>query len=52
MRVPYYTERVTACLDLALPPAGQAPQRLHEAMRYAVLNGGKRIRPLLIYATG
>ncbi|MCI0516395.1 MAG: polyprenyl synthetase family protein [Woeseiaceae bacterium] len=52
MRVPYYTERVTACLDRALPPAGQAPQRLHEAMRYAVLNGGKRIRPLLIYATG
>lgn len=45
-------ERVTACLDRALPPAGQAPQRLHEAMRYAVLNGGKRIRPLLIYAAG
>jgi len=28
------------------------PQRLHEAMRYAVLNGGKRVRPLLVYATG
>ncbi|TXH68365.1 MAG: geranyl transferase [Thiothrix sp.] len=26
--------------------------RLHEAMRYSVLNGGKRIRPLLVYATG
>jgi farnesyl diphosphate synthase len=39
-------------MDRALPPADRAPRRLHEAMRYAVLNGGKRIRPLLIYATG
>lgn len=51
-RVSFYTERVTACLDGALPPADRAPVRLHEAMRYAVLNGGKRIRPLLIYAAG
>ncbi len=51
-RVSYYTERVTACLDRALPPVERAPARLHEAMRYAVLNGGKRIRPLLIYAAG
>jgi len=28
------------------------PRRLHEAMRYAVLNGGKRVRPLLVYAAG
>lgn len=28
------------------------PERLHQAMRYAVLNGGKRIRPLLVYASG
>ena len=28
------------------------PHRLHEAMRYAVLGGGKRIRPLLAYAAG
>jgi len=47
-----YTERVVACLDAALPPASETPQRLHEAMRYAVLCGGKRIRPLLVYATG
>ena len=39
-------------MDRALPPADRAPRRLHEAMRYAALNGGKRIRPLLIYATG
>jgi len=35
-----------------LPPADQEPQRLHQAMRYAVLGGGKRIRPLLAYAAG
>jgi len=35
-----------------LPPADIAPQRLHEAMRYAVLGGGKRVRPLLAFAAG
>lgn len=45
-----YRERVDAVLDAALPGAGQHPARLHEAMRYAVLNGGKRIRPQLVYA--
>ena len=35
-----------------LPPAQIAPQRLHEAMRYAVLGGGKRVRPLLALAAG
>jgi geranylgeranyl pyrophosphate synthase len=39
-------------LDQVLPGAGQDPRRLHEAMRYAVFNGGKRVRPLLVYATG
>jgi farnesyl diphosphate synthase len=43
--------RVEAKLDQVLPPAGQPPQRLHEAMRYSVLGGGKRIRPALVYAT-
>ena len=47
-----YTERVVACLDAALPPSDETPRRLHEAMRYAVLSGGKHIRPLLVYATG
>jgi farnesyl diphosphate synthase len=51
-RISYYSERIAAGLDLALPPLDRPPQRLHEAMRYAVLNGGKRVRPLLIYATG
>jgi farnesyl diphosphate synthase len=35
-----------------LPAAQLAPQRLHEAMRYAVLGGGKRVRPLLAFAAG
>jgi farnesyl diphosphate synthase len=35
-----------------LPPTSITPQRLHEAMRYAVLGGGKRVRPLLAFAAG
>lgn len=35
-----------------LLPATEPPQRLHEAMQYAVLDGGKRIRPLLVFAAG
>lgn len=45
-------ERVTAALDVCLPKTSYSPQRLHEAMRYAVLGSGKRIRPLLVYAAG
>ncbi|MEF9977960.1 MAG: (2E,6E)-farnesyl diphosphate synthase [Thermomonas sp.] len=44
--------RVEAALDRALPDATTSPQRLHAAMRHGVLNGGKRMRPLLVYATG
>jgi farnesyl diphosphate synthase len=51
-RIGEYQRRVDARLDEALPPPGLAPQRLHDAMRYAVFNGGKRVRPLLVYATG
>jgi farnesyl diphosphate synthase len=35
-----------------LPRPELMPQRLHEAMRYAVLDGGKRVRPLLAFAAG
>ena len=35
-----------------LPPATAVPSKLHEAMRYALLGGGKRVRPLLVYAAG
>ncbi len=51
-RIDAYTERVDLALDKALPAASEKPERLHEAMRYAVFNGGKRVRPLLLYATG
>ena len=47
-----YTARVDTGLDAALPLATAYPERLHDAMRYAVFNGGKRVRPLLVYATG
>jgi farnesyl diphosphate synthase len=39
-------------LATLLPAAAEPPARLHEAMRYAVLDGGKRVRPLLVYAAG
>ncbi|MCU7904492.1 MAG: (2E,6E)-farnesyl diphosphate synthase [Candidatus Thiodiazotropha sp. (ex Epidulcina cf. delphinae)] len=45
-------QRVEHSLDRLLPNNGTLPTRLHEAMRYASLNGGKRIRPLLVYAAG
>ena len=51
-RVPLYTARITAVLEAALPAAAADPSRLHEAMRYAALNGGKRLRPLIVYAAG
>ncbi len=51
-RIADYQARVDARLDAALPPASLTPERLHEAMRYAVFNGGKRVRPLLVYAAG
>ena len=35
-----------------LPAPDIAPQRLHQALRYAVLEGGKRVRPLLAFAAG
>jgi len=51
-RIAHYTARVADKLDAVLPPTSQSPKRLHDAMRYAVFNGGKRVRPLLVYATG
>lgn len=37
-------------LERVLPKENSLPQRLHQAMRYAVLGGGKRLRPLLVLA--
>ena len=47
-----YSDRAETRLSRFLPPDDQAPIELHRAMRYAVLGGGKRLRPLLVYATG
>jgi geranylgeranyl pyrophosphate synthase len=51
-RVPEYQSRIEHVLARALEiPAGATP-RLLEAMRYSTLAGGKRVRPVLVYATG
>src|SRR5687768_5627403 len=42
--------RIESVLDRVLPPADATPERLHEAMRYSALGGGKRLRPMLAYA--
>ncbi|HMH67556.1 MAG TPA: farnesyl diphosphate synthase [Pinirhizobacter sp.] len=44
--------RADHALAQALPAEHQPPVELHRAMRYAVLGGGKRLRPLLVYAAG
>jgi farnesyl diphosphate synthase len=51
-RVELWRARVDAALERAIPAASESPQRLHAAMRHATLDGGKRMRPLLVYATG
>ena len=43
---------IESCLQELLPQTSLAPTCLHEAMRYAALNGGKRVRPLLAFAAG
>jgi farnesyl diphosphate synthase len=48
----YIQQRTETTLQAILPAANLAPGRLHEAMRYAALGGGKRVRALLVHATG
>jgi farnesyl diphosphate synthase len=45
-------QRFESAAERRLPPVDVQPRRLHEAIRYAVLDGGKRVRPLLAYAAG
>ncbi|MES9940183.1 MAG: (2E,6E)-farnesyl diphosphate synthase [Candidatus Thiodiazotropha sp. 6PLUC2] len=45
-------QRVEDALQQRLPKETTLPTRLHEAMRYSCLDGGKRIRPFLVYASG
>ena len=45
-------DRAEAALEHVLPDPTVVPARLHEAMRYATLGGGKRVRAMLVYAAG
>lgn len=47
-----HQSRFEELLRTLLPQPDIAPQRLHQAMRYSVLDGGKRVRPLLAFAAG
>ncbi len=51
-RVAHYRDRIDNCLVHVIPNENTFPEHLHKAMRYSVLGGGKRVRPLLTYACG
>ncbi|MGB1799202.1 MAG: (2E,6E)-farnesyl diphosphate synthase [Gammaproteobacteria bacterium] len=51
-RLQAYQKSVDTALEHWLPKASIQPETLHEAMRYSVLSDGKRVRPVLVYATG
>nr|ABV27206.1 geranylgeranyl diphosphate synthase [Chloracidobacterium thermophilum] len=51
----YFAEKVPEVnrwLDRLMPPATTFPPRIHEAMRYSLMAGGKRLRPILVLAAG
>jgi farnesyl diphosphate synthase len=47
-----WRNQLEAALDRCLPDERQEPEKLHRAMRYSALAGGKRFRPMLVYAAG
>ena len=51
-RLARWLQRVEARIETTLPATDAAPHGLHRAMRHAVLGGGKRLRPMLVYAAG
>ena len=51
-RIHDWQARFDRVLEQRLPPETHHPQQLHQAMRYSALAGGKRFRPVLVYATG
>ncbi|MCZ6802422.1 MAG: (2E,6E)-farnesyl diphosphate synthase [Proteobacteria bacterium] len=51
-RLQVYQQSVETALDHWLPGSSIQPEKLHAAMRYSVLGDGKRIRPVILYATG
>lgn len=50
--MPHIQARTESALEALLPEARIAPTRLHRAMRYATLGGGKRVRALLVHGAG
>lgn len=56
MNIEHYMQlcqnKISELLETNLPQSDSAPHTLHKAMRYGALNGGKRIRPILVFATG
>ena len=48
----HWQSQVSQLLEVRLPQSDSVPHTLHRAMRYGALNGGKRIRPILVFATG
>ena len=48
----HWQDQVAQLLEARLPQIDATPHTLHQAMHYAALNGGKRIRPILVFATG
>ncbi|NVJ67353.1 MAG: (2E,6E)-farnesyl diphosphate synthase [Gammaproteobacteria bacterium] len=50
--ISHWQSHIESLLTQALPSEDTQPQSLHQAMRYAALNGGKRIRPILVYLVG
>jgi len=51
-RLKRFKARVERALDARLLSAATSPSQLHAAMRYATLDGGKRVRASLVYAAG
>ena len=51
-RMEGYIDEINNYLEEILPKTTIPPVKLHEAMHYAVINGGKRVRPLLVYTSG
>lgn len=47
-----HRERIETALDHWLPAENKSPERLNRAMRYSTLDGGKRVRAVLVYMTG
>lgn len=52
MNLKEYKVMIEKYLDKAMPPAVREPKILHEAMRYSVFSGGKRLRPAIVLLTG